>query len=563
MDCYRLGRSKIVMNRAGWSIIAIAGLCLTGAIRASEPVKVSVYTKNPRTTPIREWRELPPVDGSGELRNSAFRVFRGGSISPVDPNDPGGLQRVTGATPVTAGKTGLRYLPQEAGWVAVNAFYHLNRANGYYRSLGVTALDNYPLPIYLQVKGLEQNLYGLYSGADPEDPGYLMFGVGANGRDAALDSDTLLHEYTHYVHWQLNRSLINQYSDGGVENTALIEAFADYFPASFADEACVLDYLSAVLVSRGPCHRSLSNRRRYPDDVGPRSGTGASARHAGWIDVHDLSELFSGALWDLRGAIGREKTDRLFVRLMTQLSGPATFTDARAMLIQVDDQVFSGEHRSAIERVFDHRGISSQAHSYLTANVFNKNASTLQVAFGPPSDDQNPLNALSSTFVAGRSYPFSGKSLDPQTESLRVEFLDSQGQLVPGLTRTSRRTFNFTLKFLPEHVGQVKSLSLTLSKPGESRTAVVPVKIVPERGPMEPLSPEPVRPSIRPHGDVNGNAKLTMEDVVLGLRRIVGLEPWGDEISLDLGRTWPSGTTGDDEQTLGDLTLLLRKVVRE
>ena len=125
---------------------------LVGGSAGAETPKVSVYPKNPRSTPIREWRDLPPVDESRLLQNPAFQIFLGGTVHVASWNNRPELAeavdtaRIEGGEPVRAGANGFRFRPDEPQWLAVHAFWHLNRAHDYFRSLGHPSLDSRRYP---------------------------------------------------------------------------------------------------------------------------------------------------------------------------------------------------------------------------------------------------------------------------------------------------------------------------------------------------------------------------------------------------------------------------------
>ena len=547
---------------------------------ADEPI-VSVYPKDQRTTPIRVWRPLPPVDGSGFLRNSVFELFTGGTIrlsSNIDQRSS-----VEGSLPVQDESNRFRFEPRDARWIAVHAYYHLNRAYEYFRLHGLSSWEDYRLPVHVQVRLPGGRRYvNSFSGnvfrRESTRHNFLAFGELPDGKNFALDTEVIDHEFGHYLQDRLNPGYFRPaLLEPFPESRAVAEALAEYTAMTLQDDPCLGQYVAYHLLQR-ECFRTATNPRRYPEDVGESARTDGRGPYTGWADFRTQPEVLLGALWDLRRLLGPEIMDRLFIDMMPRLEGAGHFRDVLRAFLAADAALYQGRYAPEIIRAFDHRGITEELPPYLTPDALNQEATLLKVTLGVVSGGAVSPRLQAATFVAGRSYTLSGGVEDRAAETAVLALLDMISQPIPNMesrqTIRSRsvqittsggktvtgRSFSFPLKFTPEQVGLVKSLSLTLEKPGESRTAVVPISVTPERGPLEPLSPDDVAPPIRPLGDVNGDAKLTMEDVVLGLRRIVGLEPWGDEISLDLGRTWPNGTTGDDEQAIGDLISLLRRV---
>jgi hypothetical protein len=60
-------------------------------------------------------------------------------------------------------------------------------------------------------------------------------------------------------------------------------------------------------------------------------------------------------LWGLRGRAGQADADRLVIESLDFLGPASTFEEARTALHTVDDRLFGGEHREAIDEEFDAR----------------------------------------------------------------------------------------------------------------------------------------------------------------------------------------------------------------
>lgn len=164
--------------------------------------------------------------------------------------------------------------------------------------------------------------------------------------DDAEDGDTIVHEYGHAIQHAQN---INW---GGGHMGSMGEGFGDYFAASFfaevgdptyqsSDAACVAEW------DAYPCLRRVDNNSRYPNDLGG--------------SVHSEGQIWSRALWDIRGAIGRKAADTVILEHHFALPFGATMPDAALAVLQADADVYGSIHDTAIRAVFCDRGILSGA----------------------------------------------------------------------------------------------------------------------------------------------------------------------------------------------------------
>ena len=73
--------------------------------------------------------------------------------------------------------------------------------------------------------------------------------------------------------------------------------------------------------------------------------------------VHADGEIWSAALWDIRGDLGGPATDTLVLESHFGLPGGASMVDARNAIIQADANLNGGANQSILEMHFDNRGI--------------------------------------------------------------------------------------------------------------------------------------------------------------------------------------------------------------
>ncbi|MFN2168118.1 MAG: M36 family metallopeptidase, partial [Anaerolineae bacterium] len=170
----------------------------------------------------------------------------------------------------------------------------------------------------------------------------LHFGDG--GVEDAEDADIIVHEYAH----ALQHDQLACWGDGQMD--AIGEGFGDYLAASlFAgvgdDPACIAEWDSQGYAT-GPaqCLRRVDRSRQYPLDV-----TG---------DPHADGEIWSRALWDLRGLVGAKVADTLAVEANFYLPCGASLADAGRALLDADANVYGGAHAASIEQVLATRGLA-------------------------------------------------------------------------------------------------------------------------------------------------------------------------------------------------------------
>ena len=128
----------------------------------------------------------------------------------------------------------------------------------------------------------------------------LRFGKG--GVDDAEDAEVILHEYGHAIHFSQNFSFASE------EAGAISEGFGDYWAAdvvqhrraALRDPACVADWDSISYTSTTPhCLRRVDTDLHYPTDLNG--------------EVHHDGQIWSRALWDIRGALGHGKADTIIL----------------------------------------------------------------------------------------------------------------------------------------------------------------------------------------------------------------------------------------------------------
>ncbi|NNE07592.1 MAG: T9SS type A sorting domain-containing protein, partial [Gemmatimonadetes bacterium] len=242
-------------------------------------------------------------------------------------------------------------------------YYHIDISQRYLRSLGFTNVVDFSIRV---------DPHGL-NGADnshyvPSGP-RLAFGDGCV--DDAEEADVIVHEYGHAIQDDQSPNWLNSGEMG-----ALGEGFGDYWSEAYSDRmgftfnrGKVFDWDAGGLNNGSPCWsgRRVDTAKTYPEDV---SGS-----------IHQTGEIWSGALWDLREAIGGEAADSVIIEshFFVEPSGSFGFEDAGLALIQADSALTNGRYEAAIRSVLIARGILEGS---LLAPALSEAAAPLTVSQG-------------------------------------------------------------------------------------------------------------------------------------------------------------------------------------
>ena len=223
----------------------------------------------------------------------------------------------------------------------VMAYYWITQAQRYIQSLGFgTGL--YP-PVNMQSQRVRINQWGQdnsFATDHPKDE--LRFGKG--GVDDAEDAEVILHEYGHAIHFSQNFSFASE------EAGAISEGFGDYWAADVSnivaptpDPACVADWDSTSYTSTTPhCLRRVDTDLHYPADLNG--------------EVHHDGQIWSRALWDIRGALGHVEADTII--LNGQFGFPGTTMTALAQsTVAAAQSLYGASAANAVTAAFGARGI--------------------------------------------------------------------------------------------------------------------------------------------------------------------------------------------------------------
>lgn len=239
---------------------------------------------------------------------------------------------------------------------AVMAYFHVDRAQEYIRSLGFTNVRAVQQRVHANEIFLDEDDDPLPPGEQDNsfyDPANGEISLGTGGTDDGEDGEVIVHEYGHAIQddqvpgWGMS-------DEGG----AMGEGFGDYLAAAlsatFAPSAtfdpCIAEWdeLGFGNPAAVPCLRRVDGSLTAAD-VGP--GTDCDG------EVHCAGEAWSGALWAIRAAIGATVADRLVIQSHFSLTPSAGFHDGALALLAADQTLFGGVHVGFMRDVLTARGL--------------------------------------------------------------------------------------------------------------------------------------------------------------------------------------------------------------
>jgi uncharacterized protein (TIGR03437 family) len=268
--------------------------------------------------------------------------------------------------------------------------------------------------------------------------------------DSDYDGQIAIHEYGHGVSNRLvgggtSTSCLHQIQSG-----AMGEGWSDYFAISFFNNPVLGGYAVQNTV-HGLRRQSYEGYTFTYEDVG----------NAGY-EAHDDGEIWAATLWDLRGSLGQEVTDRLVINGLKGTPCNPSMTDARDAILSADLASNGGAHRAAIWTVFAKHGLGYSANGI---DGWLGSGTVYNAAYDAPPDLQslrNPAITSSPLFngSAGQPYAYTVKATNPNSGVL--SFVLSSGPV--GMTvDPSAGAVNWTASF----TGQRVKITVTDAKGGK------------------------------------------------------------------------------------------------
>ncbi|MFH0949436.1 MAG: FG-GAP-like repeat-containing protein [Candidatus Aenigmatarchaeota archaeon] len=209
------------------------------------------------------------------------------------------------------------YLDEES-----NAFYHVNRIHDYAVSVGVGEMD-FQMTTNVNI---DATCNAYYDGSSIN-----FFKKGSGCEDTALLSDVIYHEYGHGIIDRLDPSVSSAGYWGEPGN--IHEALSDYWACTLNDNP---NQGEGFYAGNPTPLRTCNSNDRYPENYNPEPHSGA--------------QIISGAMWDIREALGKQYLDPLLVNALRLQ--PITFSElVEALLVADDDNANLADGTPNIETI--------------------------------------------------------------------------------------------------------------------------------------------------------------------------------------------------------------------
>ena len=226
----------------------------------------------------------------------------------------------------------------------VMAYYWVTEAQKYIQGLGFGTVYR---PINMESQDIRINTWGLDNSYSWDKHDVLRFGKG--GVDDAEDAEVILHEYGH----AMQDSQATPFGNFGLseEAGAIGEGFGDYWAVTVSnviaptpDPACVADWDSVSYTTSTPhCLRRVDTDLHYPEDL---SG-----------EVHHDGQIWSRALWDIRGDLGHTVADTIILESQFDYAADTSMPAAAQVVVATADRLYGKKEAKAVQAAFQARGI--------------------------------------------------------------------------------------------------------------------------------------------------------------------------------------------------------------
>jgi hypothetical protein len=280
----------------------------------------------PALQPAYQIVPLTNLDGSGYLNGDWANV------------------RSTTGDPAYSPDNTFRYDRHDDRFEQVMAYYWITEAQKYIQSLGFGSTRR---PINMESQDIRINQLGYDNSFSWDKHDVLRFGKG--GVDDAEDAEVLLHEYGHAM-------LDSQSTPFGafgasLEAGAIHEGFGDYWAATVSavlaptpDPACIADWDSVSYTSTTPhCLRRIDLDLHYPEDLNGR--------------VHHDGQLWSRALWDIRGMLGNVQADTIILEAGFSFANDSSMPAAAQVVVDTAQSLYGPDTVNIVRTAFQARGI--------------------------------------------------------------------------------------------------------------------------------------------------------------------------------------------------------------
>jgi len=267
---------------------------------------------------------LHHLDGSGYLKGTYAQVLGTGKYAK---------------TLAFSSTNAFDYTRNADQFEQVNAYYAVDSVQSYIQGLGFTGVNNESQDLLVDQSTQDNSWY-----TPSKDT--ITFGTG--GVDDAEDQEVIWHEYGHAVQ-DAQVPGFGSTEEGG----AIGEGFGDYLAATMSQGnssdtattpwACVMDWDSTSYTSTTPhCIRRLDTDKTVADKTG---------------EVHDDGEIWSRALWDINGSLGRDTANKIILEAQFGFAPNTDFAQAAQVTVNTAQALYGATTASAVQAAFHARGI--------------------------------------------------------------------------------------------------------------------------------------------------------------------------------------------------------------
>jgi Zn-dependent metalloprotease len=227
----------------------------------------------------------------------------------------------------------------QVGFSETMGYYFIDSAQRYIQSLGFANVNNRTQVFSANGTAQDNSFYS---------PSTKVLTFGTGGVDDAEDAEVILHEYGHSIQDNQKPGF-----GSGNEAGAMGEGFGDYWGGSIGaqtsagfQDTCVMDWdATSYSTANPPCLRRLDTTKHYPQSV------------VG--EVHADGEIWSGALWQIRGAIGGTKADKVILQHHFLINTNATFNQAANALVTAAINLgYTAAEVQSIRQILTNRGFT-------------------------------------------------------------------------------------------------------------------------------------------------------------------------------------------------------------
>ncbi|MFG3346322.1 M4 family metallopeptidase [Streptomyces sp. NPDC048018] len=341
----RTSRGLMAAATATVALIAPAGAAsATGQAPATAGPQARIFMVNP----VQSSGDQSLGDGKDSATAVPATAYTTAVLRNLDGS--GGLsgrwayvRSDTGASAKTAAAAG--YDRSDDQFEQVMAYFWVDRAQEYLQGLGfgseLPGANDRPQAVRINQWGADNSFF-----TDKKDE--IRFGKG--GVDDAEDAEVIVHEYGHAVH----EAQVPGFGSSP-EAGAIGEAFGDYLAVEVGADAaagygwpvrtapgCVADWDSVPYSTAPHCLRRVDGGKVYADRIG---------------EVHADGEIWSRALWDIRGALGARTADRIIVNAQFGFAPDTSFSDAAAKTVATARVMYGQSAADAVRAAFRSRQI--------------------------------------------------------------------------------------------------------------------------------------------------------------------------------------------------------------